>query len=457
VFDARGALVAKALKEVAVSEPAPDRVEQDPEALVSSLRDAIADVAAALGTRVHDIAGAGLATQRSSIVCWDRETGAALSPVIGWQDRRAHAWLRQFEPRREEIHRKTGLMLSAHYGASKLRWCLDHLPAVTAARTSGRLAIGPLASFLLYRLLDERPLVADPANAARTLLWNLERGDWDAQLCDWFGVPSSLLPRCVPTCHAHGTLAAGAARVPLTVATGDQSAALFAAGAPRADIAYVNIGTGAFVQRVTGNVSRCHARLLSGIVLRGAQESVYVLEGTVNGAGAALAWFGREYGVADVEHELPGWLSRAGDVPLFFNGVGGLAAPFWVPDFPWRFDGSGAAWQQAVAVAESVVFLIQANLEAMRDALPAPAGIVATGGLTALDGLCQRLADVSGVPVFRPVEHEATARGTAYLVAGHPGTWADIAPAMRFEPQPNPALHGRYDRWRKAMRAETGV
>jgi glycerol kinase len=457
VFDARGAVVAKALKQVAVSEPAPGRVEQDPEALVASLREAVADVAVALGPDVRRLTAAGLATQRSSIACWDRETGAALSPVISWQDRRAHAWLRWFEPQREDVHRRTGLMLSAHYGASKLRWCLDNLPEVAAARASSRLALGPLAGFLLFRLLDERPLLVDAANAARTLLWNIDTGDWDESLCERFGVPAALLPRCVGTRHAFGTLAVGDIAVPLVVATGDQSAALFASGEPRADSAYVNIGTGAFVQRVTGTAPCYQPRLLSGIVLRAAGAAVHVLEGTVNGAGAALAAFAQEHGVADFDARLAEWLARHSEPPLFLNGVGGLGAPFWAADFVSRFDDGGALEQQAIAVAESIVFLIETNLEAMRTVLPAPARIVATGGLAALDGLCRRLADLSALPLYRPMEHEASARGLAFLLAGRPSPWPETGPGTDFRPQPDAALNARYRRWRDAMHRATGV
>src|SRR5207247_9992278 len=88
-----------------------------------------------------------------------------------------------------------------------------------------------------------------PANASRTLLWNRERGDWDPELCALFGVPREVLPACVPTRHEFGTLDAGGRKVPLGILTGDQSAALFAWGRPRADTAYVHVGTGAFVQR----------------------------------------------------------------------------------------------------------------------------------------------------------------------------------------------------------------
>ena len=134
MFDSRGVLHASSLREVGVHVPQPDRLEQDPEELVASLHAVIVEAVASLGDKADRIVGAGIATQRSSIVCWDRRTGATLSPVISWQDRRAHEWLSRLAAQANEVQRRTGLMLSAHYGASKLRWCLDHLPAVTAGR-----------------------------------------------------------------------------------------------------------------------------------------------------------------------------------------------------------------------------------------------------------------------------------------------------------------------------------
>ncbi|MHB8667608.1 MAG: FGGY family carbohydrate kinase [Burkholderiales bacterium] len=449
VFDGRGALQAVSLREVG-TQRTPDRVEQDPEELVASLHAAIAGALAALGGRADKIVGAGIATQRASIACWDRHTGAALAPVISWRDRRAHAWLERFSAHAGEIHRRTGLMLSAHYGASKLRWCLDHLPAVAAAQRAGRLAMGPLASFLLFRLLGEKPLLADPANAARTLLWNIDARDWDPWLLELFGVPLDVLPRCVPTHHAFGTLRLNDRPVPLAVAGGDQSAALFAPGAPRPDTAYVNLGTGAFIQRVFERRPEA-AGLLAGLVYHDTDRSVYVLEGTVNGAGAALEWAGGEWGLENIETQLSEWLARAGDIPVFLNGVSGLGAPFWVAEFASRLIGDAAPWQKTVAVAESIVFLLQANLALMQKIAPPVTRIVATGGLARLDGLCRRLADLSGLPVYRPAQQEASARGTAYLLAGFPEDWPEERPAEQFRPEPDPGLARRHERWRAEM------
>src|SRR5262245_37625055 len=81
VYDARGQLVAFAQVPVGESRAGDDRIEQDPEELVRSVRRAIKDATKRIGARADALVGAGLATQRASCVAWNRETGAALTPV----------------------------------------------------------------------------------------------------------------------------------------------------------------------------------------------------------------------------------------------------------------------------------------------------------------------------------------------------------------------------------------
>ncbi|MDX1252808.1 MAG: glycerol kinase [Gammaproteobacteria bacterium] len=450
VFDHPGNLVASDFQPITTRHPQPDWVEHDPQALIASLRRAIANVMRGLGSRAQDVVAAGLATQRSSLACWDKNSGAALSPVISWQDRRAHDWLEAFARHRDEIHRITGLFPSAHHGASKLRWCLDHLPAVQAARQDGTLICGPLASFILFHLLEERPILADPANAARTLLWNLQTRDWDDELLTLFGVPRAALPRCVASRHLFGHLRTEGQVIPLTLTTGDQSAALFAFGHPDAETAYVNMGTGAFVQRIALQRPSC-PRLLNSVVFAEKERAVHALEGTVNGAASALDWAARELGLEDVAPHLPRWLDEAETPPLFLNGVSGLGSPFWLPGFASRFIGNGEPWEKMVAVAESIVFLLYTNLVELQTSRAPLQKIVVSGGLSALDGLCQRLADLSGLPVHRPAECEATARGTAFLLAGQPRTWPEPGTTAKFTPTTNPSLAERFQRWQASM------
>lgn len=457
VLDRCGRVLARASSDIGLAHPQPDWTEQDGDAMVASVFSAVAATLRDLGERRRDIVAAGLASQRASCVCWDRRDGHPLSPVFSWQDRRAHVWLRQFEAHAESIHRKTGLFLSAHYGASKLRWALDQLPAVRQARDAGTLCWGPQASFLVFRLADEHPLLADPQCAARTQLWNLGTRDWDPELLALFGLPPGFLPRCVPTCHPFGTLSSGDTRMPLTAVNGDQSAAVFAFGWPEEDSAYINIGTSAFVQRALTRDPGYVPRQLTGIILDDGTTTMYTVEGNINGAGTALEWVSGELGVKDVVPLLAQWLERRGEPLLFLNGIAGLGGPFWKPDFDSRFIGTGEPWQQAVAVVESIAFLLQANIDEMAKHVAPAKRIRVSGGVSRLDGLCQRLASVSGLPVHRREDPEATARGIAYLAAGRPSEWNAGVHEDVFPPSDDPPLRARYRRWRALMAEATGV
>jgi glycerol kinase len=383
--------------------------------------------------------------------------------VFSWQDRRAHEWLRQFEPKAEEVHRRTGLFLSAHYGASTLRWALENIPAVRQALAAGTLCWGPQASFLVYRLTAEQAMKADPQCAARTQLWNIHARDWDPQLLELFGIPVGHLPRSVPTRHRYGTLLVGELAVPLVAVNGDQSAAVFAFGWPEEDSAYVNVGTSAFIQRAVTEEPPYAPRSLTGIILDDGERTVYTLEGNVNGAGTALEWLRTAQGITDAIERLPEWLAAPCEPPLFLNGIAGLGGPFWKPDFPSRFvfdpgfAGEGEPWHKAVAVVESIAFLLQANIDEIGKYVPPARRIRVSGGVSRFDGLCRRLASVSGLPVHRRDDAEATARGIGYLAAGMPERWNDAASEEVFAPEADEALRQRYGRWRELMREATGI
>ncbi|HFB39268.1 MAG TPA: hypothetical protein ENJ76_02480, partial [Oceanithermus sp.] len=178
----------------------------------------------------------------------------------------------------------------------------------------------------------------------------------------------------------------------------------------------------------------------------------YALEGTVNGAGAALRFFAEREGIPEgaLFARLPGWLeAMPASSVVFLNGVGGVGSPYWIAELESRFLGEGSLAERAVAVVESVVFLLVKNLEAMNAYLPPPRAIRLTGGLARLDGFAKRLADLAGLPVFRPAEFEATARGLAFLAGGRKPF--EAVPEDRFDPRENPALRAAYRRFLSAM------
>jgi glycerol kinase len=456
VFDSEGRELASSRVEVADRRPQPGWVEQDPEAVVDSLRQAaemaLMQLDAAPRARV---VVCGLSCQRSSLVCWDRDSGIALSPILSWQDTRAADWLAAQALDTEAIRASTGLYPNAHFGLSKIRWCLDHLNEVKQAAADGYLVIGSLAAFLAFRLLEQRPCLVDPANASRTLLFDPARGDWNRELLERFGIERRWLPDIARSDAEFGDLVlpsqeGPSQRLPLRLLSGDQSTAAFAYGEPRNEAAYLNVGTGAFVYRLAEHAP-APSRLLRSVI-HWSEAPQYVVEGTVNGAGSALTWFAEQHGITDVAAALEThWrLDDAAGDTIFLNGIGGLGAPDWRARFASRFIGDATLEQQLVAVAESIVFLIQRNLSLLQDIGEPCEYVLISGGLSHSDPLCQAISDLSRLPLHRPAQCEASARGSAFLLAGRPANWAQL-PERCFEPQPNPALLARYRRWSECM------
>jgi glycerol kinase len=227
---------------------------------------------------------------------------------------------------------------------------------------------------------------------------------------------------------------------------GDQNAAWFGAGQPDAASALVNIGSGAFILAAQPAHATCPS-LLSTIAASDARSCDYLVEGTVNGAGNALQWLQQGYGSdLDPATHLADWLLQVRTPPLFINTVGGLGSPWWRHDLAPRFypDSSRHTLaERAVAVAESILFLLQANLELLQQQSPIR-HLRVSGGLSRIAPLCQRLADLTGLPVTRFECDEASARGVAWLAAGRPSDWPVSGDTQLFQPQTASGLSARY-------------
>ncbi len=424
-----GALLGSCSIAVATRHPAPDRVEQDPLELADSLRRA-ADGALARARGAHPglvPVAAGLAVQRSTLVCCEAGTLEPLLPALSWQDRRHAAWLARLAPHAARVRALTGLPLSAHYGASKLRWCLEEVPAVRSAARRGTLRALPLAAWLQARLAQSEPLV-DAANASRTLLLDTARLAWSDELLELFGLralglPPQALPRCAPTTGDFGRLSLGdggarprgGLRVQLTALTGDQSAVPFAAGTLAAHEASLNLGTGAFLQQPLARRPADPAPLLGSVLGLFADGARYTLEGTVNGAGAAVAAFLARESLAE-----PGaWaaleaLPDDAVLPDALIATGGLGSPWWQPGAGTRWPHGGTPVTRFAAVVESIALLSAVNVSRSAALGAAPRALRIAGGLSRSGFLARRLAAFTGLPVLRSAP-EASARGVAAL------------------------------------------
>ncbi len=477
VFDESGLLLATASVPVATVRRGAAEVEQDADELALSLRSAASEAVAQARTRrsALQLRAAGLAVQRSTIVCCSRADGRAISPALSWQDHRNAAWLQTLAPQAARIRELTGLPLSAHYGASKLRWCLQHLPEVAQAAAAGTLLAAPLASFLVMHLnaaaadgacevRDARAARVDAANASRTLLLDSRRFDWSAQLLELFAIERAWLPLLAPTRGNWGWLRLPEFDVELCAVTGDQSAVPWSEGVADPAAIYVNLGTGAFIQRPLLERPVAPAPLLGSVLYRDGDATIFSLEGTVNGAGAAVSWFCAQHQCA----EQPLWTALESvdtrtELPLFVNGVGGLGSPWWRPTLEPHFVGVAGSGVEAAgasdasgpllrfaAVIESIAFMIAANAALLVQQSGPPQRVLLAGGMSRSQWLCQKLASLLGVPV-QVTAAEASARGVARLAAPDLAAQWQHTPTQTWEPQADPALLARYQRFLDAL------
>ena len=111
--------------------------------------EAIAEV---LEDAPGEVVACGLDHQGESVLAWDAETGAPLSPIVVWQDKRSQEVLDRMAGEEEEIKRRSGLPFDPYFSAAKLAWLLEHDEDVAKARDEGRLRMGTVDSFLCDRL-----------------------------------------------------------------------------------------------------------------------------------------------------------------------------------------------------------------------------------------------------------------------------------------------------------------
>jgi len=438
LFDVALTPVASAQQEFTQIYPAPGLVEHDPEDIWSTTLATARAAIARAGADASDIAALGITNQRETTIVWERATGRPIHNAIVWQDRRTAdtcAALRQ-GGHESVITARTGLVLDPYFSATKIAWLLDHVEGARAAAQKGALAFGTVDSFLLWRLTGGRVHATDATNAARTLLMDIHSGDWDADLCELFGVPSALLPPIRDCAGDFGTTDLFGGPIRILGLAGDQQAATVGQGCFVPGMMKSTYGTGCFALLNTGDQPVASKnRLLSTIAYQLGGKRTYALEGAIFIAGAAVQWLRDALKVIGTAPDVNA-LAAAADpaeqlylVPAFV----GLGAPWWDAQARGALYGltrkSGVA-ELARAALEAVGYQTRDLLEAMRADWPgAGANTVlrVDGGMAASDVTMQFVADILATPVDRPAVMETTALGAAYLAGYAAGLCPDLA------------------------------
>lgn len=435
-FGEDGAVAAKAQYPFRQIYPGAGWVEHDPEDIYGTSLRALRETVAAVGA--DNVAAIGITNQRETTVVWDKRSGHAVYNAIVWQCRRTADYCDKLKETGVDslIYDRTGLQVDPYFSATKIKWILDNVKGARERAENGDLLFGTVDTYLMWRLSRGGIFATDYTNAARTMLFDIDTLRWDAELCDMFGVPSSMLPQVFPSGHAYGVTDKNetGAEIPICAVAGDQQAALFGHLCTRKGDIKNTYGTGCFTLMNTGEQRlRSKRGLLTTLAATAeGQPPQYVLEGSVFIGGAVIQWLRDELGMVETAAETEEIAKSVPDtggvyiVPAFV----GLGAPHW--DAKARgivcgiTRGTGRAHFVRAAL-ESIAYQVVDVMHAMEsDAGCDIAKLAVDGGACANDFLMQFQADVLGCEVERPAVTETTALGAAYLAGLTAGVWKDL-------------------------------
>ena len=462
LYDEQGRRIAMESSPIECFYPKPGWVEQDAIAIWNAQLDATRRTLAFAGVTASDIRAIGITNQRETTIVWDKRTGDPIAPAIVWQCRRTAAYCDALHPR-ELIQSRTGLIIDAYFSASKIRWLIDY----TGSHPEN-LLFGNVDTWLIWKLTKGAAHVTDPTNASRTMLMNLETGQWDPELLDVFGLPMSMLPKIVPSSGVCGTAAREhfGAEIPIAGIAGDQQAALFGQACFSPGLSKNTYGTGCFALMHSGaHLPVSRNKLLATRAASPDASAQFAVEGSVFIAGAAVQWLRDKLRIISTAAETDAIASSVPDtggayvVPAFV----GLGAPYWDSSARGILSGITAGTDRARlvrATLESIAYQTRDLVEAMEaDSGQKLKELRVDGGATANNFLMQFQADILGCPIVRPADIETTALGAAYLAglaSGFYGSTADLEKFWRservFEPDmPGDQRDSLIDGWRKAV------
>jgi glycerol kinase len=475
LIDHSGAIRAVAQKEFTQFYPQPGWVEHDPIEILTSQMACAVEALAKAGARPRDLAAVGITNQRETVIVWERSTGKPIYPAIVWQDRRTAAFCNDLENSGagDDISNRTGLVIDPYFSATKVRWILENVDGARARAERGELAFGTVDCWLTWQLTSGARHVTDVTNASRTMLFNIVKGKWDAELLSIFSIPESLLPEVVWSSQSVGevTTSLGLGGAPIAGIAGDQQAALFGQLCWKPGEAKNTYGTGCFLlQNIGTEFVRSKHQLITTLAASSQQRLEYALEGSVFIGGAVVQWLRDNLRLIASSAEVEALASGEPDTGgvVFVPAFVGLGAPHWDPDAGGLLIGLRRDTRPghiARAALESIAFQVADVLEAVQSETSSPLGALRVdGGAAVNDLLMQFQADVLGVRVVRPRVTETTALGAAYLAGLAVGFWGglDDLRAMRqqdirFEPKmTKEEVTARRSRWQRAVERSKG-
>lgn len=474
LFDKEGNVCSVAQKEFTQHFPQPGWVEHDADEIFSTQLEVARQALQNIGATAADVAAIGITNQRETALIWEKATGKPIYNAIVWQCRRTAAICEKMaaDGLAAYIRDKTGLLIDAYFSGTKIKWILDNVEGARERAERGELLFGTVDTWLIWNLTGGKVHVTDYTNASRTMLFDIDKLDWDAELCRYLSIPMSMLPKPVPNSMIYGRVAPGIpgltalAGIPICGSAGDQQAALLGQGCINPGDAKNTYGTGCFALANAGEKSvRSVSGLLTTVAWSINGKTNYCIEGSVFNAGSSIQWLRDELGLIGTSQECSDLAETVPDNGGVYmvSAFTGLGAPHWDMYARGIMVGLTRGCTKAHicrATLEGIAYQVKDLLDAMETDSGKPlSGLKVDGGASVSDVMMQFQSDILNKPIDRPRMVETTAFGAAFLAGLAVGVWNDISDITKlrksqrvFTPKmPEDEVKKYLGEWRKAV------
>ena len=468
LLDRSGSVRVRASRPLSISFPQPGWVEQDPEALWTSVLEAATECIAAAGD--IEVIGIGISNQRESALIWDRQSGTPLGPCIVWQCRRTAAFCDALRDNGVEecLRRTSGLPVDPLFSASKICWLLHSIPHGFSRAANGDICAGTVDSWLLWKLTGGAVHATDFSNASRTQLLRLADCRWGEELLGLFEIPATCLPRLQASSSLFGEICERSglpAGVPVGGMIGDSHAALFGHAAFSPGEVKATYGTGSSLMSPLEHPVESRHGLATTVAWAEPGYTRFALEGNITNTGGAVQWLAEFLSLKGGSKEIAAMAASVPDsggaylVPAF----AGLGAPHWDAGARGLLCGltrGSTAAQAARATVDSIAYQVNDVFDAIqKDANIELPRLFADGGASHNDALMQFQADILGRPVVRSLSADLSAIGAGWLAGLSVGLWQsrdELAslprPTTTFEPRISTSRRAALlDGWHEAL------
>ncbi len=474
LFDKKSNIISMAQHDLKQIYPHSGWVEQDPMDIYANQYAAMTECIAKSGIDPDEIAAVGITNQRETVIAWNKKSGRPICNAIVWQCRRTADICEELAKRNIDdlIQKKTGLRLDPYFSGTKIKWILDNVDGARELAKKGELMVGTVDCWLVWKLTEGKVFVTDRTNASRTMLCNINTGEWDEEMLEILNIPRSILPEIKSSSEIYGEFECMGAILPISGIAGDQQASLFGQCCYCEGDAKNTYGTGCFLLAHTGNTPVMSKNGLLTTIAATEKDAPleYALEGSVFIGGALIRWLRDEMKLIHDSKDSEYFASKVKDsggvyvVPAF----AGLGAPHWDMHARGTILGltSGTGKNHIIRAAlEAIAYETEDVVSAMKADMSDIGGTVTVlhvdGGASANDLLMQMQSDISNIKVTRAINTESTALGAAYLAGLAVGFYKDrdelrkgFVAGSRFVPRiededRQKAING----WQRAVRA----